>query len=194
MTADRLIVRPARTSDVSTTRPINDRTVNAYSVSFACTASAASVKVRICQPATLPNQRVATRVTSNGSSAPLFEQRADPDFAAVVAAVAWFLRFLVRHSMYWFVGYRVVLGTVVLIFVLVKAFTGNSGGGTRQGGSAPPPTGAGPRRSREILEERYARGEISAEEYREREDRRRSSRRSRGRRAEGFVVRPVRRQ
>jgi undecaprenyl-diphosphatase len=29
-------------------------------------------------------------------------------------AVAWFLRFLVRHSMYWFVGYRVVLGAVVL--------------------------------------------------------------------------------
>ena len=33
------------------------------------------------------------------------------------AAVAWFLRFLVRHSMYWFVGYRVVLGTVVLILL-----------------------------------------------------------------------------
>jgi undecaprenyl-diphosphatase len=29
-------------------------------------------------------------------------------------AVAWFLRFLVRHSMYWFVGYRLVLGAVVL--------------------------------------------------------------------------------
>ncbi|MCV7237695.1 undecaprenyl-diphosphatase [Mycolicibacterium celeriflavum] len=35
-------------------------------------------------------------------------------FAVGFAAVAWFLRFLVRHSMYWFVGYRVVLGTVVL--------------------------------------------------------------------------------
>ena len=33
------------------------------------------------------------------------------------AAVSWFLRFLVRHSMYWFVGYRVVLGTVVLILL-----------------------------------------------------------------------------
>jgi len=30
------------------------------------------------------------------------------------AAVAWFLRFLVRHSMYWFVGYRIALGAVVL--------------------------------------------------------------------------------
>jgi undecaprenyl-diphosphatase len=33
------------------------------------------------------------------------------------AAVSWFLRFLVRHSMYWFVGYRVVLGVVVLILL-----------------------------------------------------------------------------
>jgi undecaprenyl-diphosphatase len=32
-------------------------------------------------------------------------------------AVAWFLRFLTRHSMYWFVGYRVLLGTVVLILL-----------------------------------------------------------------------------
>ena len=31
-----------------------------------------------------------------------------------VAAVAWFLQFLVRHSMYWFVAYRVVVGAVVL--------------------------------------------------------------------------------
>jgi undecaprenyl-diphosphatase len=30
------------------------------------------------------------------------------------AAVAWFLRFLVRHSMYWFVGYRVTAGLLVL--------------------------------------------------------------------------------
>ena len=65
-----------------------------------------------------------------------------------------------------------IVGLVVLVFVLVKALTGGpgggSGGGTRQGGTAPPPTGAGPSRSREILEERYARGEISTEEYRER--------------------------
>src|SRR6201991_2220751 len=35
-------------------------------------------------------------------------------FVVGFAAVAWFLRFLVRHSMYWFVGYRVVLGAVVI--------------------------------------------------------------------------------
>ncbi|KGI68680.1 undecaprenyl-diphosphate phosphatase [Mycolicibacterium rufum] len=38
-------------------------------------------------------------------------------FVVGFAAVAWFLRFLVRHSMYWFVGYRVLFGTVVLILL-----------------------------------------------------------------------------
>ena len=32
-------------------------------------------------------------------------------------AIAWLLRFLTRHTMYWFVGYRVVLGVVVLILL-----------------------------------------------------------------------------
>jgi undecaprenyl-diphosphatase len=35
-------------------------------------------------------------------------------FVVGFAAIAWLLRFLVRHSMYWFVGYRVALGTTVL--------------------------------------------------------------------------------
>jgi undecaprenyl-diphosphatase len=38
-------------------------------------------------------------------------------FVIGLAAVAWFLRFLVRHSMYWFVGYRVAAGTAVLILL-----------------------------------------------------------------------------
>ena len=38
-------------------------------------------------------------------------------FVVGFAAVSWFLRFLVRHSMYWFVGYRVVLGVGVLILL-----------------------------------------------------------------------------
>ncbi|MBO0676332.1 undecaprenyl-diphosphate phosphatase [Mycolicibacterium sp. S2-37] len=38
-------------------------------------------------------------------------------FVIGFAAVAWFLRFLVRHSMYWFVGYRVALGAVVLLLL-----------------------------------------------------------------------------
>jgi undecaprenyl-diphosphatase len=38
-------------------------------------------------------------------------------FVVGYAAVSWFLKFLVRHSMYWFVGYRIILGTVVLILL-----------------------------------------------------------------------------
>ncbi|MCH8565667.1 SHOCT domain-containing protein [Nesterenkonia sp. LB17] len=71
----------------------------------------------------------------------------------------------------WFFWLLLIVGTVVIVIVLVlvllKALTGSSGDGSRQGGSAPP-TGARPRRSREILEERYARGEISTEEFSER--------------------------
>src|SRR5262249_7015772 len=35
-------------------------------------------------------------------------------FVIGLAAVPWLLRFLVRHSMYWFVGYRVLIGGAVL--------------------------------------------------------------------------------
>jgi undecaprenyl-diphosphatase len=38
-------------------------------------------------------------------------------FAVGWAAVAWFLRFLVAHSMYWFVGYRVLAGTTILVLL-----------------------------------------------------------------------------
>jgi undecaprenyl-diphosphatase len=38
-------------------------------------------------------------------------------FVVGVAAVAWLLRFLVRHTMYWFVGYRVVAGGAVLVLL-----------------------------------------------------------------------------
>jgi undecaprenyl-diphosphatase len=38
-------------------------------------------------------------------------------FLVGLAAIAWLLRFLVRHSMYWFVGYRVLLGVVVMVLL-----------------------------------------------------------------------------
>jgi undecaprenyl-diphosphatase len=38
-------------------------------------------------------------------------------FVIGLAAVAWLLRFLVHHSMYWFVGYRVAAGAAVLILL-----------------------------------------------------------------------------
>jgi undecaprenyl-diphosphatase len=44
-------------------------------------------------------------------------------FVVGYAAVSWFLRFLVRHSMYWFVGYRIALGTVVLILLSAGVVT-----------------------------------------------------------------------
>lgn len=45
-------------------------------------------------------------------------------FVIGLAAVAWFLRFLVRHSMYWFVGYRVLVGAGVLILLATGTVTG----------------------------------------------------------------------
>lgn len=68
----------------------------------------------------------------------------------------------------WLLWILLAVGIVVLVVVLVKAFTGNSGGATRQGRYAASPTASGPRRSQEPLEERYARGEISTEHHRER--------------------------
>lgn len=38
-------------------------------------------------------------------------------FAVGYAAIAWLLRFVVNHSMYWFVGYRVIVGVVVLVLL-----------------------------------------------------------------------------
>jgi undecaprenyl-diphosphatase len=38
-------------------------------------------------------------------------------FVAGFGAIAWLLRFLVRHRMYWFVGYRVTLGVMVMILI-----------------------------------------------------------------------------
>ncbi|BBX73226.1 undecaprenyl-diphosphate phosphatase [Mycobacterium shinjukuense] len=38
-------------------------------------------------------------------------------FVVGLAAVAWFLRFLLRHNMYWFVGYRVLVGAGVVVLL-----------------------------------------------------------------------------
>jgi undecaprenyl-diphosphatase len=38
-------------------------------------------------------------------------------FVVGLSAIAWLLQFLVRHSMYWFVGYRVAAGAGVLILL-----------------------------------------------------------------------------
>ena len=44
-------------------------------------------------------------------------------FVVGLAAVAWFLRFLLRHPMYWFVGYRVLAGIGVLILLMTGALS-----------------------------------------------------------------------
>lgn len=63
-------------------------------------------------------------------------------------------------------GLLVLVGVIVGVVVLVKIFSGRS---PNTGGSGTNPgIGAGASRGREILDERYARGEMSTEEYRER--------------------------
>ena len=42
-------------------------------------------------------------------------------FAVGYAAIAWLLRFVVNHSMYWFVGYRVILGVIVMALLATGA-------------------------------------------------------------------------
>lgn len=42
------------------------------------------------------------------------------------AAIAWFLKFLLTHSMYWFVGYRIVAGTTILVLLATGALAATS--------------------------------------------------------------------
>lgn len=61
-----------------------------------------------------------------------------------------------------------IVGIVVLVVVLVRVLAGGTAGGPA---GPTEPTGGGRRdrhRAQEILAERYARGEISTEEYQER--------------------------
>ena len=68
-------------------------------------------------------------------------------------------------GMAWVFGALLLVGLILLGVVLVKSVSGKSstvGGSGTNGGSA---SGSG--RGREILQERFARGELSDEEYRE---------------------------
>lgn len=42
-------------------------------------------------------------------------------FVVGYAAISWLLRFVSSHSMYWFVGYRMVVGTTILILLATGA-------------------------------------------------------------------------
>ena len=62
----------------------------------------------------------------------------------------------------WLFWLVMVVGVILLVVVAVRAL---GGGVTRAAGSSQPPTRS---RARGLLDERYARGELTTEEYRER--------------------------
>ena len=67
----------------------------------------------------------------------------------------------------WIFGALVMVGVVLLVVLAVRAI----GGGVSSRPSGPGPTSgsrSGPGRAREVLDERYARGELTTEEYQER--------------------------
>ena len=66
----------------------------------------------------------------------------------------------------WLVWPLIILGIVLVVVLLVRGSTTGAPG--RGGETAPPPTSASGRsRAQEILDERYARGELTDEEYQE---------------------------
>ena len=67
----------------------------------------------------------------------------------------------------WFIWPLIMVGIIMLVVVLVRGTTTRTPG---RGGEAPPPPDgqSGRSRAREILDERYARGEITDQEYQER--------------------------
>ncbi len=68
----------------------------------------------------------------------------------------------------WLWGLMFFIGLALLVLVAVRLFGGGSSRGGPQGGPGPyPGPHPGPSRARQILEERFARGELTAEQYRE---------------------------
>jgi len=65
---------------------------------------------------------------------------------------------------WWIWAVLLLLGIALLVWVAVRAFGGGIGGGTdRSRGHEGPPSST----ARQILDERFARGELTAEQYRE---------------------------
>jgi putative membrane protein len=65
----------------------------------------------------------------------------------------------------WFIWPLLVLGIVLVVALLVR---GGGSAANRDGGAPPPGSGTGRTRAHEILDERYARGELTDEEYQDR--------------------------
>ena len=67
----------------------------------------------------------------------------------------------------WFIWPLIMLGIILLVVFLVRGTTTRTPG--HGGETAPPPHGqSGRSHAQEILDERYARGELSDEDYQER--------------------------
>ncbi|OMC15326.1 undecaprenyl-diphosphatase [Mycolicibacter heraklionensis] len=47
-------------------------------------------------------------------------------FVVGYAAISWLLRFVSSHTMYWFVGYRVIVGTTILVLLATGALAATS--------------------------------------------------------------------
>ena len=70
----------------------------------------------------------------------------------------------------WLLGLLLLVGIALLVLVAVRVFSGGSGDGGRPPGYGEAPgTGGTPgrTRARDILDERFAKGELTAEQYRE---------------------------
>jgi len=64
----------------------------------------------------------------------------------------------------WLFGLLMLVGIGLLVVLLVRVLSGGSSRGGGPGSTGPAP---GPSRARQILDERYANGELTAEQYRE---------------------------
>ena len=64
-----------------------------------------------------------------------------------------------------FFGVLMMVGVVLLVVVLIRVMAGGVRSGTDQ---SAPPRGRPTSGARQLLDERYARGELSTEEYQER--------------------------
>jgi putative membrane protein len=63
-------------------------------------------------------------------------------------------------GLYWLFGLLAIVGISLLVVLLVRLFSGDRSVGPQHGGAV------GPSRARQILDERFAKGELTAEQYR----------------------------
>lgn len=74
-----------------------------------------------------------------------------------------------QGSGWWLWGILLLIGIALLVVLAVRAFGGGIGDGGIRGrrGQNAPPDSTAPSTARRILDERFARGELTAEQYRQ---------------------------